>query len=269
MSVWLHGSSLIGVCTFVFVLGTVFQNESQSMGRRLETQVTQLSEANRAKSLFLANMSHELRTPMNAILGYSELITEDLEADAGADVLPDVERVHHAGTHLLSLIDDLLDLSRIEIGVMELDIERHDLAAIARDVSNRLRPLANASDTTLVLDTEEAWSACDPVRTAQIVTNLVHNAVKFDAGGRVEVRCGVDVCAWVEVEDHGPGLSEAELSAVFDEFQQAHPSVRAEHGGTGLGLTISRRLARAMDGDVRGTGSPGDGCTFRLELPRA
>ncbi len=267
---WLRWSSLLGSSGFLFVLGIVFQLEAESMGRRMQQQVAQLSEANRAKSLFLANMSHELRTPLNAIIGYSELIAEDLGERGEREVLDDLDRVRSASRHLLSLIDDLLDLSRIEVGAMELDIREHDLGELCREVVDRILPLAQSSGTELVLAVDGGTAFCDRVRTAQIVTNLVHNAVKFGAGGRVEVRCHrVDDDLRVEVTDQGPGLTAEELARVFEEFQQAHPAVRARHGGTGLGLTISRRLARAMGGDVVGRCAPGQGCTFCLALPSA
>jgi len=268
--VYLRATSLVGAALFVFSLVVVFQVEHDAMGRHLRAQVVALSEANRAKSLFLANMSHELRTPMNAILGYTELVDEELRDRDQPDLADDLGRVRTAGHHLLALIDDLLDLSRIEVGAMEMDVADHPMDDVCREVLQAIDPFARTQGTEVVAELVPAMVRCDRVRAAQIVTNLVHNAVKFDAGGRVVVRCAVEA-SWVvvEVTDSGPGLSEEHLERVFEEFQQAHPAIRSTHGGTGLGLTISRRLARAMGGDVMGRSTLGHGCCFRVTLPVA
>ena len=268
--IWLRGTSLIGLTLFVFVLVAVFQLEHDALGRTLESKVGQLAEANRAKSLFLANMSHELRTPMNAILGYTELAREELEEGPTEAIDQDLGRVQTAGTQLLALIDDLLDLSRIEVGALELDVDDLDLDRIVADVLSNIAPYATQRQTDLDAQLDTVRARCDRVRTTQIVTNLVHNAVKFTGTGQVRVRCTLDADrAVVEVRDTGPGLTSEQLDRIFDEFQQAHPSVRAVHGGTGLGLAISRRLARAMGGEVSARSEPGVGSTFRVELPLA
>lgn len=268
VSLWLRTTSLLGCTAFVASLVLVFQLEHDIMRRRLDEQVVQLSAADRAKSLFLANMSHELRTPMNAILGYTELVEETLDDDAHATARDDLGHVLTASRHLLALIDDLLDLSRIEVGALRLDLAEHDVGEVCRDVVAALRPVAEAAGVPLVVDLAPARCRCDRVRVAQIVTNLAHNAVKFSDDTEVRVRCAVEgSTVVVEVIDQGPGMTEEQLGRVFDEFQQADPSIRATHGGTGLGLTISRRLARAMEGELTGTAEVGKGCRFRLELP--
>jgi signal transduction histidine kinase len=267
---WLRTSSLLGLALLVFSLVGVFQVEHDAMRRRLDEQIRAVSAASRAKSIFLANMSHELRTPMNAILGYTELVQEELE-EAGEEALHgDLEKAMTAARNLLALIDDLLDLSRIEVGALRVTLDPHALDRLCEDVATSLQPFAAASSVAIQSELSPAEVVCDPLRVTQIVTNLLHNAVKFSPGEPVRLRCGVaGEVAYVEVVDRGPGLTEDQLLRVFDEFQQAHPAVRSEHGGTGLGLTISRRLAQAMGGELEGRSTPGEGSTFRLELPLA
>ena len=270
LAYWLRLSSLIGSTLFTGLLVVVARLEHDVMRRHLQQQVAHATEADRAKSMFLANMSHELRTPLNAILGYTDLVDEEL-ADLGVDdARADLGRVRRSGRHLLALIDDLLDLSRIEVGALQLRTGPHDLRAVCAEVVAALGPLADAAGTTLHTDLAPAPASCDRVRVAQIMTNLAHNAIKFGRGQPVTLRTAVvGGRAVAEVIDSGPGLTAEELGRVFDEFQQAHPSIRAQHGGTGLGLTISRRLARAMGGELTGASTPGAGATFRLELPAA
>ncbi len=265
----LYAASGLGLTAALVGLSVIYQREQDALIRRHAAHVDALVSANRAKSPFLANMSHELRTPLNAILGYSEMVDEAIgERGGDPEMQADLARVGKAGRHLLALIDDLLDLSRIEVGRLTLDLAPTPLHDQVGEVLERLRPLAESSGTTVVGELEPAIAWCDRLRAVQICTNLVHNALKFAAGGKVVVGCGArDGRAWVTVTDDGPGLAADDLERVFDEFQQAHPSVRARHGGTGLGLAISRKLANAMGGRLTVTSAPGRGACFRLELP--
>ena len=232
-------------------------------------------QANRTKSAFLANMSHELRTPLNAIIGYSEMLEEEA-ADLGQDAfVPDLRKIHGAGKHLLALINDILDLSKIESGKMELFLESFDLLTLIRDVESTIHPLVEKNANTLELELPPDLGSmhADVTRVRQVLFNLLSNASKFTEGGRIGLRVqtesarGVD---WVvfHVSDTGIGLSPEQLGRLFQAFTQADASTSRKYGGTGLGLVISRRFCQMMGGDVTVTSEPGKGSTFTVRLPR-
>jgi signal transduction histidine kinase/CheY-like chemotaxis protein len=233
--------------------------------------------ANRAKSSFLANMSHELRTPMNAIIGYSEMVQEelgDMEGVEDSEMLRDVERINNAGKHLLGLINDILDLSKIEAGRMDLYLERVDLTAMLNESIDTVRPLVTANDNELVSDLADDLGVVriDLTKTRQALFNLLSNAAKFTHGGRITLsarRVTRDGVEWVTlaVSDNGIGLPADRLEHVFDEFTQADSSTTRKYGGTGLGLPISRQFCRMMGGDIMVTSTAGEGSTFTIELP--
>ena len=231
-------------------------------------------EASQAKSRFLANMSHELRTPMNAIIGYSEMLIEDAE-DAGDEALiDDLRKVRTAGKHLLALINDVLDLSKIEAGKMTLAIEAFEVGGLIDSVVTTIQPLAdrNRDRLDVTLPGELGTMTTDETKLRQVLVNLLSNACKFTEDGsvRLEVeRRGADDGERLvfRVEDTGIGMTPEQVERVFEEFAQADSSTQRRYGGTGLGLAISRRFARLMGGELAVTSRPGEGSTFTLELP--
>ena len=220
-------------------------------------------------------MSHELRTPLNAIIGYSELIAEEADGRGLDDLIPDVERIHSAGKHLLGLINDVLDLSKIEAGRMELFLETFAVDALARDVLDTIRPLAEKAGDALRLDLPDDPGAmhADLSKVRQGLLNLLSNAVKFTEDGTITLRVARDRDRlgrdWVvfEVEDDGIGLTPEAMSRLFRPFVQADASTTRRYGGTGLGLTITPRFCQMMGGDIAATSEAGRGSTFTIRIP--
>jgi signal transduction histidine kinase len=230
--------------------------------------------ANATKSQFLANMSHELRTPMNAIIGYSEMLMEDAEEAGDEQTVEDLAKIRTAGKHLLALINNILDLSKIEAGKMTLAVETFDLADLIESVVTTIQPLAdeNGNRLEIILPESAGTMETDPTRIRQALFNLLSNACKFTQDGTVwlemERRGSSDAERVVfTVRDSGIGMTTDQVEKVFDEFTQADLSTQRQFGGTGLGLPISRRFARMMGGDITVTSKPGQGSTFTLELP--
>jgi adenylate cyclase len=230
--------------------------------------------ATAAKSEFLANMSHELRTPLNAIIGLTEMLIEDAEDDGVDDNLEPLGRVKRAGTHLLHLINEILDLSKIEAGKMEIVEEQVELGPLFTDVVHTAETLASQNSNELLVDTADDLGQIrgDTVRIRQIALNLVSNACKFTEAGSIAIRAGrrrgVDgEELHFAVEDSGIGISDEQIDRLFRDFSQADSSMSRRFGGTGLGLAISRRLARMMGGDIRVDSTIGVGSTFTMVLP--
>ncbi len=230
--------------------------------------------ANQAKSQFLASMSHELRTPLNAIIGYSEMLAEE-SAEAGQDdYAADLQKIRSAGKHLLALINDILDLSKIEAGKTELFLERFDIAEMAHDVATTVQPLIERNRNRLVVRCPEGIGAmhADLTKVRQSLLNLLSNASKFTEEG--EVRLDVereqsghgDVLVF-RVRDSGIGMTPDQMGKLFEAFSQAEASTTRRYGGTGLGLAITRRFCRMMGGDVTVESEPGVGSTFSIRLP--
>ncbi len=244
--------------------------------RRTEQQLSvakaAAEQASIAKSAFVANMSHELRTPLNAIIGYSEMLKEDAEADGTTDTAEDLDKVLTAGRHLLSLINDVLDLSKIEAGRMELDVSRFELEELLRSVISTSEGLAATRGNRLVLTLGERIGEVnlDHTKLQQVLLNLVGNACKFTDKGCIEVTASVaagDVIV-VEVRDSGIGMSAEQQGRLFQEFTQADVSTTRRYGGTGLGLAISKRLCQMMNGTISVMSEQGKGSTFSVRLPR-
>jgi signal transduction histidine kinase/DNA-binding response OmpR family regulator len=226
--------------------------------------------ANKAKSVFLANMSHELRTPLNAIIGYSEMLSEDAQ-DAGApDLVPDLKKIHAAGTHLLGLINDILDLSKIEAGKMELYLETFTLPYVLEEVQSMIEPLIAKNSNQLVIEAPADLGEmhADVVKLRQMLFNLLSNASKFTKEGTVRLAVERDRDQFTfAVSDTGIGMTDEQMSKLFGDFAQADASTTRKYGGTGLGLAISKRFANMMGGDITVTSQVDVGSTFTLVLP--
>ena len=231
-------------------------------------------QANSAKSSFLANMSHELRTPLNAILGYSEMLREEAEDLGQEEFVPDLKKIHSAGKHLLGLINDVLDLSKIEAGKMELYIEPVEVRQLVDDVASTVLPLVEKNGNTLevVCPPEVQSSNTDVTKLRQVLLNLLSNASKFTKEGKVTFSVAREKRGdreWVafSVKDSGIGMNEAQISKLFQAFSQADASTTRKYGGTGLGLAISRKFCQMMGGDIEVQSAPGQGSTFSVHLP--
>ena len=260
------------------IVGTVGAIMDISERKRIEEQlvaaVDASEDASRAKSAFLANMSHELRTPLNAIIGYSEMLQEDLRERGAADLVPDMVKIHGAGKHLLRLINDILDVSKIEAGKMDLLPEVFDVATLVRDVAATIGPLVEARGNTLCVRCADAIGLmkADLTRVRQVLLNLLSNAAKFTQGGQVSLevdRMAMNEESWVRfrVRDTGIGMTPEQLARLFKAFTQADVSTTRKYGGTGLGLVISRQLCQMMGGEVTVDSAPGSGSTFTVLLP--
>jgi len=230
--------------------------------------------ANTAKSRFLASMSHELRTPLNAIIGYSEMLQEDAR-DAGQEsFVPDLERIHGAGRHLLTLINDVLDLSKIEAGKMDLFLERFGIDDMLEQVVSTVRPLVEKNANEFVVEVTDALGEMhsDVTRIRQILLNLLSNAAKFTESGtitlsvaRVASPSGDEVI--FAVRDTGIGMTDEQAGRIFEAFAQAEASTTSKFGGTGLGLAISRKFCQMMGGDIDVSSVPGEGSSFTVRVP--
>lgn len=270
------GLLLIGVGAFVWLAFAVRNGEfAASTARRSEEHaatVLNANECSRRKSAFLASMSHEIRTPLTAILGYSELLVTETEPRFKDEAL---DAVRQSGEHLLQIINEILDLSKIEAGKMSVESNPIDLKALVDDVVVGMR--LNASEKGLSIESTyepgcPIWILSDPLRLKQILTNLVGNAVKFTDQGYVRAlvshhvgRRGATIA--IEVRDTGIGLSPDQATRLFEPYHQADASTARRFGGSGLGLQISRQLARLLGGDVTVSSTSGAGSTFRLTLP--
>ena len=234
----------------------------------------QAEEANRTKSAFLANMSHELRTPMNAIIGYSEMLTEEMQDLGQEEFIPDLNKIHSAGKHLLGLINDVLDLSKIEAGKMTVYCETIDVATMVREVESTVLPLVKKNDNHLEVElpADSGTMHSDLTKIRQMLFNLLSNASKFTEKGKLRlvvtrsVENGAD---WLRfaVSDSGIGMTPEQIGRLFQAFSQADASTTRKFGGTGLGLAISRDFCRLLGGDITVESVPGEGSTFTVALP--
>ncbi|MBW4520487.1 MAG: response regulator [Scytolyngbya sp. HA4215-MV1] len=272
------------------------ESERQLLEAKVEERTNELlsaketsEAANRAKSQFLANMSHELRTPLNAILGYSEMLQEELEDLRQSSCISDVQKIHAAGKHLLGLINDILDLSKIEAGKMELYPETFDLSTLIYEVTNTIRPLVQKNKNTLISHCPEDIGTmyADQTKLRQNLFNLLSNASKFTDQGTITLTVerqsgrltqqtkngtpfwGSDAVSYVlfQVSDTGIGMTPKQVDRLFQAFTQADTSTTRKYGGTGLGLVITKKFCQLMGGDVLVESEPGQGSTFTIYLP--
>ena len=275
--------------------------EIEAKNSQLEEARAAADEASKAKSTFLANMSHELRTPMNAIIGYSEMLQEEAEDTGQSAFVPDLQKIHGAGKHLLSLINDILDLSKIEAGKMTLFLEEFDVTKMVNEVAATVQPLVSKNSNRLVVEcaADIGLMRADVTKVRQTLFNLLSNASKFTERGTVTLRVGREVisdqlsvisyqnpgigdgapsetpplitdhCPLItfSVTDTGIGMTPEQMSRLFQAFEQADASTTKKFGGTGLGLAISKKFCRMMGGDITVESEPGKGTTFTVTLP--
>jgi PAS domain S-box-containing protein len=236
------------------------------------TRLAEVEAANRAKAEFLAAMSHELRTPLNAIGGYAELLKMGVRGEVNEQQKEDLERIVMSQRHLLGIINDLLNFSRIEAGKISYAVEPVDLTEVLEAVTQMIGPLATAKSIEVRRGSCQAGTVAiaDRAKVEQIIINLASNAVSYtEAGGLVTVECGSDDDrVWARVADNGIGISAEKLEAIFEPFVQVGRTLSTGHHGTGLGLAISRDLARGMKGDLAVESKLGEGSVFKLTLPK-
>jgi signal transduction histidine kinase len=236
----------------------------------IQDKSRQLEEASQHKSQFLANMSHELRTPLNAILGYTELMADGAYGEPSEKMFGILKRLEANGKHLLGLINDVLDLSKIEAGQLELELSDYCVQDIAQTVRSTLEPLAADKKLTFKLELAPDLPPGhgDGRRLTQVLINLVGNAIKFTDAGEVAIKAEANNGSFhVSVRDTGPGISAADQANLFQEFQQADNAITRKKGGTGLGLAISKRIVEMHGGRIWVESQPGQGSTFAFRLP--
>ena len=236
----------------------------------IQDKSRQLEEASQHKSQFLANMSHELRTPLNAILGYTELMADGAYGEPSEKMLGILKRLEANGRHLLGLINDVLDLSKIEAGQLVLELSDYSVQDIAQTVRSTLEPLAADKKLAFKLELAPELPAGhgDGRRLTQVLINLVGNAIKFTDAGEVAIKAEANNGSFhVSVRDTGPGISAADQAKLFQEFQQADNAITKKKGGTGLGLAISKRIIEMHGGKIWVESQPGQGSTFAFTLP--
>ncbi len=253
-----------------FAAQSVLAIQNARLFHEIEDKSRQLAEASQHKSQFLANMSHELRTPLNAILGYTELILDDIYGETPAKMRGVLDRVQRNGKHLLGLINDVLDLSKIEAGQLTLSLSDYSLKNVIQTVFSAIEPLASEKQIAIKIDVaqELPQGRGDERRLTQVLLNLVGNAIKFTDIGEVSIKgSSANGSFNVAVRDTGPGISTADQAKLFQEFQQADNSITKKKGGTGLGLAISRRIIEMHGGRIWVESSPGQGSTFAFTLP--
>lgn len=253
--------------------------------KRLKQEKDEAEAANRAKSIFLANMSHELRTPLNAIIGYSEILLEDSRDLGYEDFVHDLDNIHTSGKHLLTIINDILDLSKIEAGKMDVHLESFKIMALIENVVATIQPLIEQNSNTLeiICEDNQELIVADPNKMRQVILNLLSNAAKFTENGNISLKVKIisndEDCTVqneeltskkmliLSVTDTGIGISEKQMNILFQPFTQADNSTTRKYGGTGLGLAISRHFCKMMGGDISVVSEVNKGSIFTVKVP--
>jgi PAS domain S-box-containing protein len=254
--------------------GAVWVAQDLTGQKRIQRELLEAKDAaeraSHAKSRFLANVSHELRTPLNAIIHYAEMMIEDCQASGSRSMLVDLQKIARSARRLLGVINDVLDLSKIEAGKMPLHLEKFNVQAVIREVVDSVRPLSETNGNTVEVDSPEGLELyADSSRFHQSLLNLAGNACRFTSNGKIRIRV-LEETDWVRVDLHdtGIGIASEPLSQLFQPFVQADAPKTRRCAGSGLGLAISRELCRRMGGDITARSIPGEGSTFSLSLPR-
>jgi signal transduction histidine kinase/ligand-binding sensor domain-containing protein len=273
---WVQALGLLGIMGLTTALVKARQAQLERRNRELVDEVarqtSELVAASKAKSAFLANMSHELRTPLNAILLYSEIMQEDMQDPVMSGHRSDAGKIHGAGQHLLGLIDDILDLSKIEAGHLRLDFQQIAVPPFLHDLDATIRPLAEKNGNRFELDLHRVPDhiCSDPTRLRQILVNLLSNSAKFTREGTILLRArGEGEQLLLTVQDSGIGMTEEQQTRVFQEFVQADDSTTRKFGGTGLGLTLVKKFTDLLGGELALQSMPDQGTTFTLKFPLA
>ncbi len=257
-----------------FATQSVLAIQNARLFREIEDKGRQLEVASLYKSEFLANMSHELRTPLNAIIGYSEMLEEEAEDLGQKTFIPDLQKIHGAGKHLLSLINNILDLSKIEAGKMDLYLENFEVVPMVQEVVATVKPLIEKNTNAIQVNCADGLGAmrADLTKVRQALFNLLSNACKFTERGTITLGVAREIADggdWINfrISDTGIGMSPEQTSKLFQAFTQADTSTTRKYGGTGLGLAISRNFCQMMGGEITVESSPGQGSTFTVRLP--
>ena len=258
------------ICCTTFATQSVLAIQNARLFLEIEEKGRQLADASKHKSQFLANMSHELRTPMNAILGYTELILDGIYGEPSEKMAGVLTRVQTNGKHLLGLINDVLDLSKIEAGQLTLSLGDYSIKDMVHNVFGVVESLAKNKNLALKVEVPPQLPAAhgDERRLTQVLLNLVGNALKFTDHGGVTIKAVASLNSFtVSVTDTGPGIAPADQAKIFEEFQQADSSTTKEKGGTGLGLAIAKQIVEMHGGRLWVESEVGKGSTFQFSLP--
>jgi len=261
----------------ISILGASFRlmlTQLKSYHKDMKEYTEKVEEASRAKSNFLANMSHELRTPLNAIIGYCELLQEDFEEEGIKIGEKDLKKIHSSANYLSNVINEVLDLSRIESGKMELDMDTVMIEPIIENVENVCAVGAESNNNDLIFDVSDEIENvyCEPTKLTQCLVNLINNSCKFTSDGTIKLSVSKTLienkeAVCFKVSDTGIGIQAEHLTSIFESFSQGDGSITRKYGGTGLGLAVSRKFTRLMGGDLTAESEYGQGSTFTLWLP--
>jgi signal transduction histidine kinase len=248
--------------------------EHMATAAALRQATEEAERAGAAKAEFLAKMSHELRTPLNAVIGYSQILLEDAEEEGDSESITDLNKIHSAGQHLLKLVNEVLDLSKIEAGRMELDLKETDLAELCSEVVDVVRPAAkqNGNEITCAIDPDLGTAFCDANKFGNMVGQLLDNAAKFTHEGQIKFVAGRHKAGpgdelVIHIIDTGIGIAPGQITNLFEKFSVADDSSTSKYGGTGLGLALSQKLCKLMGGEVSVESELGKGSRFTIRMP--